>query len=125
MELTTEQQRAEVVRRFEAGENVFDLAMLLIHTPATIEDLSDTGIIRQGAIEDAIRAELARRTERIQQAVSIIGQYGGIDGGHHKQWILDQVVRVLVGGAYSEWVRNQESGECGPDTYEWDEGIAP
>lgn len=61
----------------------------------------------------------------IQSALSCIRQYGGIDGGHHKQWVLDQVVRELTGPAYAEWVREQKDGEDGPDTYEWDEGIAP
>jgi len=26
-----------------------------------------------------------------------IFQYGGIDGDHHKTWVLDQVVRILKG----------------------------
>jgi hypothetical protein len=37
------------------------------------------------------------RQERIDQALDLIYKYGGIDGGHHKQWVLDQVVRALTG----------------------------
>ena len=86
---------------------------------------------------------------RIHKALELINSYGGIDGGHHKMWVLDQVVRALTDCptvtktakdhqgqeyiyetqgeslAYKEWVRQHNDGEDGPDTYCWDEGIAP
>jgi len=30
-------------------------------------------------------------------AMVYIGRYGQIDGSHHKQWVLDQVARILHG----------------------------
>lgn len=54
-----------------------------------------------------------------------IERYGGSDGEHHKQWVIDQVVRRILGDRYPQWVINMRAGEDGPDTYEWDEGIAP
>ena len=30
-----------------------------------------------------------------QWALEFIGSYGQIDGAHHKQWVLDQVARIL------------------------------
>lgn len=30
-------------------------------------------------------------------ALLFIGMYGQIDGGHHKQWVIDQVARILNG----------------------------
>lgn len=87
--------------------------------------------------------------ENAQSALDLILQYGGIDGDHHKQWVLDQVVRLLTGceyhpvaatdatGAeyeyevlgesvdYRNWLRHHNEGEDGPETYSWDEGIAP
>lgn len=54
-----------------------------------------------------------------------IAEYGGIDGAHHKQWVIDQMVRALTGDGYEAWVVRQRDGDDGPDTYEWDEGIAP
>ena len=63
--------------------------------------------------------------ERIMKALELIGQYGGIDGGHHKQWVLDQVVRTLTGSDYDAWVAVMKDGEDGPNTYDWDTGIAP
>lgn len=62
---------------------------------------------------------------KIETALNLIGQYGGTDGGHHKQWVLDQVVRILTGDEYAQWVREQKDGEDGPETYDWDEGIPP
>ena len=58
-------------------------------------------------------------------ALELIHRYGGIDGGHHKQWVLDQVVRLLTGDGYDEWVRETCDGKDGPHTYEWDTGIPP
>ncbi len=86
---------------------------------------------------------------RVANALGYIMQYGGIDGAHHKDWVLDQVVRALTGcpmetassidcngnpytyetqgesPEYIEWVRESKDGEDGPDTYGYSEGIAP
>lgn len=63
--------------------------------------------------------------ERVEKALDIIIKYGSIDGAHHKDWVLDQVTRVLAGGGYEELVRAAKCGEYGPETYEWGIGIAP
>jgi len=64
---------------------------------------------------------------RIEAALAIIQCYGCDDGPHNKQWVLDQVVRQLVSSPedYKQWVAETKAGEDGPDTYEWDEGVAP
>ena len=73
-------------------------------------------------------------TDRIRRALAIISEDGGIDGAHHKQWVLDQVVRALCAEpgeypgnprCYLKWVALHNDGEDGPNTYEWDEGIPP
>ena len=64
-------------------------------------------------------------TERMEQALTVASCYGGIDGGHHKMWVIDQMVRALLGDSYDEWVAEYQTGEDGPNTYSWDEGIAP
>lgn len=87
--------------------------------------------------------------ERIAFALQIASNYGGIDGDHHKAWVIDQMVRALTGcvlepttatkrpsGGYSydrlgasleyeAWVRGYNDGDEGAYTYEWQEGIAP
>jgi hypothetical protein len=63
--------------------------------------------------------------ERIREVMDLIARYGGIDGEHHKQWILDQIVRTVMQDKYREWVAAWNYGGDGPDTYAWDEGIAP
>ena len=64
---------------------------------------------------------------RIEAALAIIQCYGCEAGAEHKQWVLDQVVRQLVTGEedYKKWVAGAKSGIDGPDTFDWDEGVAP
>lgn len=93
-----------------------------------------------------LQAENARLRETIHGALEIADN---IDGAHHKQWIIDQMVRVLTncpivekkaldykGNPYSfralgesdeyiEWIKDYQNGKDGPATYEWDTGIAP
>ena len=68
---------------------------------------------------------MSEMVDRVTKALDIIMQCGGIDGAHHKQWVLDQVVRALTEDAYEDWVADHNDGEDGPDTYDWDVGIAP
>lgn len=68
---------------------------------------------------------MSEMVDRVTKALDIIMQCGGIDGEHHKQWVLDQVVRALTEDAYEDWVADHNDGEDGPDTYDWDVGIAP
>ena len=83
-------------------------------------------------------------------ALNYIESYGGIDGGHHKDWVLDQVARILNGckiktcvakwdcgtedlrfsvvdesKSYISWVKDLKNGEDGPETYGYDIGIPP
>lgn len=86
---------------------------------------------------------------RVILALDYIVQYGGTDGAHHKQWVLDQVTRALTGCPmvtvsatdvngipytyekqgdgedYIKLVAWACDGEDGPDTYAWDEGCPP
>lgn len=86
---------------------------------------------------------------RIATALDIAMRYGGIDGDHHKMWVIDQMVRALHGvplesfvgtdvrgnryefdaqgtnEQYAEWIRLHNSGDDGPDTYSWGTGIPP
>ena len=61
---------------------------------------------------------------RIDAALAIAYEYAEIDGAHHKAWIVDQIVRVLLGAPeeYEAFVANYNST---PDLPEWDEGVAP
>ena len=63
--------------------------------------------------------------ERIEAALDIAFAYGSTDGAHHKAWVIDQMVRALIGDKYEAWAREARAGEEGPETYEWDEGIPP
>lgn len=63
---------------------------------------------------------------KILKALNIIERFGGIDGSHHKQWVIDQVVRILLDDKYDQWVIEMTATDDDvPDTYEWDVGVAP
>ncbi len=72
------------------------------------------------AIRDGIDLE-----KMIKEALDTAFYYGGFDGAHHKTWVIDQMVRCLLAEKYDKWVEEVCSGNDGPDTYEWDTGIAP
>ncbi len=65
----------------------------------------------------------------IQEALYFIAKYGGFDGGHHKQWVLDQVVRILTKTehGYEKWLKEYQGDldEDGCAEYEWDKGLPP
>jgi hypothetical protein len=60
-----------------------------------------------------------------QMALEIATRWGGIDGDHHKAWVIDQMVRALTGESYAAFVTDARDGEDGPETYDWNEGVAP
>lgn len=65
------------------------------------------------------------QAEKIEAAIRLAVQYGGINGAHHKDWVIDQMVRVLAGDQYDQIVADAKAGENGPETYEWAIGISP
>lgn len=82
-------------------------------------------LVAAGYGEVQATEQLALASERIEKALEVVQRYGGTDGAHHKQCVLDQVVRFLAAHDYDAWLADYCAGEDGPDTYSWDEGIAP
>jgi hypothetical protein len=62
---------------------------------------------------------------RRDMAIAMIQDVGDVDGAHHKQWLIDQVLRLLAGPDYENVVREIMDGRDGPETFGWDVGIAP
>ena len=44
-------------------------------------------------------------------AMYYIGQYGGIEGDHHRAWVLDQVARILNGTPVTAREARWDNGE--------------
>jgi hypothetical protein len=75
--------------------------------------------------------------DNVERALLIARRFGGIDGAHHKDWVIDQMVRALTGcppinddvlgdsKEYQEFVAESCVGEEGPNTYSWNVGVAP
>ncbi len=64
-------------------------------------------------------------SQKIEEAIKLAVRFGGSGEAHHKAWVIDQMVRILAGGCYEAIVREAKVGEHGPETYDWDIGIAP
>jgi hypothetical protein len=79
-------------------------------------------------VADVIR-KLAFERDRLRddqsRSIEIAVKYGGIDGTHHKAWVIDQMVRILAGDKYGRIVAEACDGEDGPETYNWDVGVSP
>lgn len=81
------------------------------------------------ASNDPSRVRLAKELEPLvagdpngpSHALAVAFAYADIDGGHHKQWVIDQMVRAITGENYQEFLDTYNDPEYG----EWDEGIAP
>lgn len=63
--------------------------------------------------------------KRVEKALEIAVRYGGTDGAHHKDWVIDQMIRILADDGYEKLVAESCDGEDGPNTYSWECGIAP
>lgn len=63
--------------------------------------------------------------EERKRVLDLIFEYGQIDGGHHKMWVIDQIVRILTKDKYNEWIKDYVYDKETGDTYSWDKGIAP
>jgi hypothetical protein len=104
-----------------------------------VQDLFPASDDRKRWSGGAPRAPRPDDTERIRRALSVCWRYGTIDGDHHKMWVIDQVVRALLGSPikieagqgylyeaqaentdYDMWLRG-----CEADDAPWERGIAP
>lgn len=74
------------------------------------------------AWEDDVR-EFVDTVPDVAGALVTIIRFGGIDGDHHKAWVIDQVTRCLTGDNYEQFVQ----WVCADDLEgeEWDVGVAP
>ena len=67
-----------------------------------------------------VAREYLRLRESVQKAVAVGIRYGQIDGSHHRLWVIDQMLRELLGKEYDEAIAENCDESCG-----WDTGIAP
>ena len=67
--------------------------------------------------------------ERIDLAVSVAMEFSSYDGDHHKMWVIDQMLRHLLGDKYDETIaRYNGADDDDEDDWErpvWDVGVAP
>jgi hypothetical protein len=66
-------------------------------------------------------------TVESKEALDVAISFGQYDGDHHKAWVIDEMVRALLGSKsdYEWFVDVYQMGEDGPHTHDWKHGIAP
>jgi hypothetical protein len=81
---------------------------------------------------NSYRNVLFKKTQSIEKALEIAYRYGQIDGAHHKQWVIDQMVQTLLDNSskYKKAIKdyeflNDEGKYDEEKIYVWDIGIAP
>ena len=87
---------------------------------------------------DRIELREDEANTRIEDAIKLLLNYAQTDGGHHKTWCLDQVLKALTGPRYEEFIHAYEYGfddedlsdssigyEPDDKVWEWDTGVAP
>lgn len=87
--------------------------------------VKDSYLRQRRQIDKSVDSRHHKAWELVRHALKIADSYGSIDGEHHKTWVIDQMVRALTGPGYSRWIADHKRGEDGPETYDWDMGIAP
>jgi hypothetical protein len=68
------------------------------------------------------RSQDTESDQRILAALMLASSYGGTDGAHHKQWLIDQMVRALTGCTAEGESPEYAAFTSGRD---WDGGITP
>lgn len=63
--------------------------------------------------------------QRITAAVALAHRYAQSEGADAKAWVIDQMVRRLLDDGYDEFVTRFRNGEDGPNSHDWDVGLAP
>lgn len=103
------------------GEDYHELVVLVpIDTPK--ESFSEIVQLCESVVYNI---KILPAEERNWRAINLAVRYGGVDGLHHKNWVIDQMVRILAGEHYDGIVAAACNGEDGSRTYRWDCGISP
>ena len=84
------------------------------------------------SISEAVQKEVARLRIQVDKAnakviksLDLIQKYGDCGGVHHKDWIIDQLARILADDKYEQFVKDCKAGVDGAKTHEYSVGIAP
>lgn len=92
---------------------------------------SDNSVIEDEADETSQDLDMTKyvaenHEKNIGEALGLLFSYAQFDGGHHKQWLLDQIVRTLTKEKYEKFIEDYEKDPITGEVYgEWDTGIAP
>lgn len=92
---------------------------------ASIDAAFHKGMSYTEALEIAVVSLSSVISRQNDKAIGVAVKSGGFEEAHHKDWVIDQMVRSLSGDNYNKIVQEACSGEDGPNTYVWNKGVAP
>lgn len=81
-----------------------------------------------------VRNERSRRVVEVydelhkarSDASALVKEHGMTGGEHHKQWVIDQLLQIILGELeYAAWFRRYDYEAMQSGTKRWDYGIAP
>lgn len=57
---------------------------------------------------------------QVKKAADFFLEHGTVEGAHHKMWVIDQGLAILLGEAYHKAIQDHLA-----DGNDWNEGVAP
>lgn len=86
----------------------------------------------QSIVDTQVEFKTRELKQRIDEALDIAFEYSQVDGNHHKAWVIDQMVRKLLGDDYKAWIEKymfdgQDPVEAvqNENNFIWEIGAAP
>lgn len=90
-----------------------------------LDALQDRGIVDLDMVPRKLD-ELDNAEEKLSEAMELIFRSGQTQQqGHHAQWVIDQVARILTAEKYDEFVKEYKGPDEDGEEWDWDCGIAP
>lgn len=72
----------------------------------------------------ALREKVKEYQEKEDKIFELCSKLADIDGSHHKQWALIEIMKIIKGSEFDEWLKAWEIDEDG-EYIELDKGVAP
>ena len=101
----------------EDGPETYDWKVGVVPDPRTTLEAIAISLPEDVSVDDL--------SQRVQHAIGLAVQYGGIDEDHHKAWAIDQMIRVLAAEDYDKLIAHSCNGEDGSKIHDWYTGISP
>lgn len=77
---------------------------------ATIDDTMDKIELKE--IIMSLNETIMGLNDKISYVIHVAERFGMTDGKDHKEWLVDQMVRILLAEKYDTWVKHFNNQPC-------------